>query len=160
MVRLLSRSRMVAIMPSLEGHAPASLALGVLDGPIRWLFRHRSIRKPRLASGSQGEPDPGERGAEVSIFRMSSRWEAEFQGLGTPSPQRATTRAVADILKHLASLRGGMASNVELFRRPDGGGVWRGQQAQHCLGHCPADAAGRGATGHHLPERTPETGGR
>src|ERR1035438_2521111 len=87
MVRLLSRSRMVAIMPSIEGHAPASLTLRVLDGPILWLsddageFARRDFHPVPWA-----EPDPWERGAKASIFRTPSRCEAEFQAARAESP--------------------------------------------------------------------------
>src|ERR1035438_9334804 len=78
MVGLLSRSRMVAIVPSLEGHAPASLTLRALDGAILWLSDAGESASRELLSGSQDEPSPGERGAQASIFRRSSRCEAEF----------------------------------------------------------------------------------
>src|ERR1019366_5523438 len=87
MVRLLNRSRMVAIVPSLEGHAPASLILGVLDGAILWLSDAGELAGRDFSPVPWGEPSPGERGAQASICRRSSRWEAEFGAGGAPSSQ-------------------------------------------------------------------------
>src|ERR1019366_5752390 len=87
MVRLLSRSRMVAIMPSIEGHAPASLTLRVLDGPILWLSDDAGEFASRdFHPVPWGEPDRWERGAEASIFRIPSRCEAEFQPARAENP--------------------------------------------------------------------------
>src|ERR1039458_4372095 len=106
MVRLLSRSRMVAIMPSIEGHAPASLTLRVLDGPILWLsddageFARRDFHPVPWA-----EPDPWERGAKASIFRTPSRCEAEFQPARAenPGPQQPVPKPIMRWLRNLQS---------------------------------------------------------
>src|ERR1019366_7604999 len=87
MVRLLNRSRMVAIVPSLEGRGPASLILGVLDGAIFWLSDAGEFASRDFSPVPWGEPGPGERGAQASICRMSSRCEAEFQAAGASSSQ-------------------------------------------------------------------------
>src|ERR1019366_1948100 len=101
MVRLLNRSRMVAIVPSLEGHAPASLILGVSTelysgSPTPVNSRAAtSIRFP-------GRAGPGERGAQASIFRRSSRCEAEFGATGAENPA----------LERLFNAAGLLASNA------------------------------------------------
>src|ERR1039458_6052574 len=87
MVRLLNRSRMVAIVPSLEGRAPASLTLRVLDRAILWLSDAGEFASRDFSPVPWGEPGPGERGAQASICRMSSRCEAEFGAAAAPSSQ-------------------------------------------------------------------------
>src|ERR1022692_1869657 len=82
MVRLLSRSRMVAIVPSLEGRAPASGILHALDGAIFWLSDAGEFAGRDFYPVPWGEPALG----SVGRKRVYSEGQADVKrNLGLPA---------------------------------------------------------------------------